>query len=160
MKKFFFVIAGLLILSSSFGTSNILSPKKVNANEVFIPIGKTGKKISLQELSTIDTKNLQSLTGSKMNFAEKLSFKIAQKKLKRSIHADGTIDNKKFQKLFEKGDVTSGFHLGGFVLGLLLGIIGVLIAYLINDDKKHDRVKWAWIGFAIWLVVIIIIAVA
>jgi hypothetical protein len=104
--------------------------------------------------------NLQALTGTKMNFAEKVSFKIAQKKLRRSINQDGTIDNKKFQKLFEKRDVTSGFHLGGFVLGLLLGIIGVLIAYLINDDKKHERVKWAWIGFAIWLVVIIIIAVA
>ena len=50
-------------------------------------------------------------------------------------------------------DLTSGFHLGGFALGFLIGPIGVLIAYLIDDDKKRNRVKWAWIGLIAWVVI-------
>jgi len=34
------------------------------------------------------------------------------------------------------GDGSLAFYIGGFALGFLLGLIGVLIAYLINDDKK------------------------
>jgi hypothetical protein len=34
----------------------------------------------------------------------------------------------------------------------------VLIAYLINDEKHANRVKWAWIGLAV-IVVIVLIAV-
>ena len=50
----------------------------------------------------------------------------------------------------KRGD-GEGFQAGGFFLGFLLGLIGVLITYLINDDQKRNRVKWAWIGFAIWI---------
>jgi hypothetical protein len=47
-----------------------------------------------------------------------------------------------------------------FALGFLLGLIGLLIAYLINDDYKHNRVKWAWIGFGIVVVLNIILIAA
>ncbi len=102
----------------------------------------------------------QNLTGKKMKFADRLMFKMGQGKLKRSINHDGTITSDKITKLVSaKGtDMTSGFHLGGFALGLLLSLIGVLIAYLINDDLKPSRVKWAWIGAAIGLVIWLIIA--
>ncbi|HEV8284856.1 MAG TPA: hypothetical protein VGQ09_11140 [Chitinophagaceae bacterium] len=135
-----------LIIANSFGTSNILSPGKLKASEVYIPIGKTGKKISLLELSTISMSGLQTLTERKMNFTERISFRIAQKKLRKNIAADGTIEKKKLEKFFLKRSGETGFHVGGFALGFFLGLIGVLIAYLINDDYKRNRVKWAWIG--------------
>jgi hypothetical protein len=160
MKKFIVLFTAVLILANSFGTSTTLPAHKLKANEVYIPIGGTGQKISLMELSTIKARDLQSLTGKKMNFAEKALFKISQKRLRASIAPDGTIDNKKLEKLFKKQDGETGFHAGGFFLGLLLWIIGVLIAYLINDAKKPARVKWAWIGFAvstaIWLIFVLI----
>jgi hypothetical protein len=68
-----------LIIANSFGTSNILSPGKLKASEVYIPIGKTGKKISLLELSTISMSGLQTLTERKMNFTERISFRIAKR---------------------------------------------------------------------------------
>jgi hypothetical protein len=160
MKKLFFLLIGVLVITSSFGTSMILSPQKPNANQLYIPIGKTGKKISLMELSTISMDKLETLTGKKMNFAERISFRAGQRKLRKGIASDGTIESKKLQKLFGKRDGDSGFHLGGFALGFLLGLIGVLIAYLINDDYKHNRVKWAWIGCAIILVINIILLIA
>jgi hypothetical protein len=100
-------------------------------------------------------KDVQTVTGKKMKFSERLMFKVAQVQLKKSINDDGTINSGKITKLVSsKGsDVTSGFHLGGFALGLLLSFIGVIIAYLIKDDLKPARVKWAWIGAAISLLI-------
>ena len=40
----------------------------------------------------------------------------------------------------------TSFHFGGFMLGFLLGIYGVVIAYLMN---KKDVIKSAWIGFGV-----------
>ena len=152
MKKatlFVFLAAfGLSVFASLPVNAPTLSPK-LKAAEIMIPIGKSGKKISLLDLSTISAKDLQNLTGKKMNFFDRLAFKASQKKLKKSIDADGTITSKKINKFFSKRfGPTEGFHALGFILGFFLGLIGVLIAYLMNDDDdKQNRVKWSWIGF-------------
>lgn len=43
----------------------------------------------------------------------------------------------------------------GILLGVFLGIFGVLIAYLMDDD---EMVKWAWKGF-VWSMIIALILV-
>ena len=43
-------------------------------------------------------------------------------------------------------EAESMFNLGGFLLGLLVGIYGVIIAYLIKDKKV---VKSSWWGFGL-----------
>ncbi len=153
MKKIF-VLAGLLFLLNGVFAS--VSPVKppVKAADIFFPVGETGAKISLLELSSIKVKELEQLTGNKMSFGDRLTFKIAQKKLRDNLSPDGSFETKKIEKALKKqqrGGET-GFHLGGFALGFLLGLIGVLIAYLIKDDYKRNRVKWAWIGTALIIV--------
>ena len=136
------------------------APAAVKASEILIPLGNTGKTVNLQDLSTMNTADLEKMTGKKMGFFHRMEFKLAQKKLRRSINADGTLNNKKLAMLASKDmDGDTGFHIGGFALGFLLGLIGVLIAYLINDEKKHNRVKWAWIGLAVIVVIVIIATV-
>lgn len=162
MKKVFLFIAAFCMLASSFAT---VSPEKgklppLRAAEIFIPVGKTGTKISLLDLSRISVKELEQLTGNKMKFADKIGFKSAQKKLRDNIDRDGTLNSKKMEKFFKKKAGESGFHLGGFALGFLLGLIGVLIAYLINDDFKQNRVKWSWIGLGISVVLSLILILA
>ena len=163
MKKILFLFVALTTVASSFAVGNLVVPPvekkpKILASEVFIPVRKDGKKISLLELSEMNVKELESVTGEKMKFVDKVGFKIAQKKLRNSINADGSFDNRKMDKMAAKAIDSSGFHIGGFALGFLLGIIGVLIAYLIKDDLKAQRVKWAWIGFAVILVILLIFA--
>jgi len=45
-------------------------------------------------------------------------------------------------------------------LGFLLNLVGVLIAYLIKDDYKSNRVKWAWIGLGLNIGLTLILALA
>jgi len=147
MRKSLILVVSFLLITGSFASVTTMAPAK-KASEIFIPIGKTGQKISIQELSVISMKDLQKMTGKKMSFTEKMAFKAGQHQLRKNIHADGTLDKGLANKLSKGDDLTTGFHLGGFALGFLLWLLGVLIAYLINDDKKKNRVKWAWIGAA------------
>jgi len=160
MKSLFLLSAALFAISfSSVASNSPVSHPTLKASEVYVPIGNTGKMISLMDLSKISVKDFQEYTGKKMSWGNRLMFKAAQKQLRKDINPDGTMNSKRMARLLSKGsDVTSGFHLGGFILGLLLSLIGVLIAYLINDDLKPSRVKWAWIGAAINLVLWILFA--
>jgi hypothetical protein len=161
MRKILLLLTGLLIIAGSYASVNVIKPKEptLNAAEVFFPVGNTGKQISLLELSQISVKDFETLTGKKLNFLDRIGFKKAQKKVRNQIAPDGTITSKKFERYIKKAGET-GFHLGGFALGFFVGLIGVLIAYLIKDDYKSNRVKWAWIGFGIAVVLNIILIIA
>lgn len=157
MKRAFFLLLFTAIFSLGYSNSYSNVKPPIKANEVFLPIGKSGQMISIEELSVIKVRDFEALTGKKLRFLDKIGFSISQKQLRKSINPDGTFNKKKVQKFFNKyAEGSGGFHAGGFILGLLLGLIGVLIAYLIKDDKKKDRVKWAWIGWAIWVAILLI----
>jgi len=157
MKKLLLLLISFCVFTSSFSAFEIKNPSK-KATEIFLPIGSTGQKISLMQLSTIELKEFERVSGRHLKFFDRLGFKAAQKKLRNSIAKDGTVNNKRLIKLMADGDHSTGFHLGGFALGFLLGLLGVLIAYVIGGDEgnKKNRTKWAWIGFGVVLVIYII----
>lgn len=155
MRKILFLFAVLFIFHGTFASSRVVRPP-LNASEIFINVGKTGQSISLLELSRIKVRDFEKLTGKSLKFFDRLTFKAAQRSMRNSINDDGSLNNRRIEKFVQKaGGEGGGFHGGGFALGLLLGLIGVLIAYLINDDKKRMRVKWAWIGWAIWVAIVL-----
>ncbi len=154
-------MAAIAVFATSFATSGFSNlPKK--ASDVYLPFGSTGKTISLLDLSKIDVNEFENISGRHLNFFDRLGFNLAQKKLRRSINADGTIDNKKLNRFLDQGDHSTGFHIGGFLLGFFLGLIGVLIAYVAggDDDVKRNRAKWAWIGLGISVVISLIVVLA
>jgi hypothetical protein len=163
MRKVILLLICVCLVANSFAISTIsrpaAEPAPVNATKIFLPVGNKGEKISLMELSTIKVRDFEKLTGRKMHLLDKVGFKLAQKKLRSGIREDGTLNNKKLEKAFKKGDGTSDFNIGGFALGFLLGLIGVLIAYLINDDKRRNRVKWAWLGLLVWVLIVILVII-
>lgn len=157
MKKVLSLLLFFVVFSTHAAIRfNVVTPGALNAAEIKIPLGE-GKTISLLELSTISAKDYEKLAGKKMNFFNRLTFKMAQHKLAKCMDADGKITNKKLLKAFSNEDHSRGFHIGGFALGFFVGLIGVLIAYLIKDDYKKNRVKWSWIGFATWLVIYLLL---
>jgi len=158
MKKAFTLLALIALCFIGYSASNPISFSKtkppVKATEVYLPLGKTGELISLMDLSVIGVKEYESLTGKKMKFLDKVNFKIGQRQLKKCINNDGTFSKKRIQKYFNKAAVGGGgVSILGLALGLLLSIIGVLIAYLLKSPNKKSLVTWAWIGFLISLVV-------
>ena len=161
MQKVITFFVAIMLLASSFASTPVFeTPKMMYASQIMIPVGKDGKKISLLELSKISKTDLEALTGRKMNHVQAMAFKGAQKKMNKGIDDNGVVTNKKMKKAFADGE--SGFNIGGFALGFLLGLLGVLIAYLINDDNKQNRRKWAWIGLgaAVLLSLILVLALA
>ena len=158
MKKVFTSVIALLVLTVSFAAKPNSNPTPLYASQIMFPVGKAGQKISLLELSTISKVNLEKKTGKKMSGAESFAFKSAQRKMNRGINKEGVVSSKKMKKMFYAGE--TGFHLGGFALGFFVGLTGVLIAYLIKDDYKRNRVKWAWIGFGVGLVLAIVFLAA
>lgn len=145
MRKLLVILVAFFAFSSSFATSNALIKPRLKASEILIPIGN-GHVISVLDLSEMSIREVETLRGKKMKMADRIAFKAAQHKLRQSINYDGTLSLKMTKKLKKAGSGETGFHIGGFALGFLLGLIGVLIAYLINDDFKRNRVKWSWLG--------------
>ncbi len=159
MRKVALILTVMFAVSLVNASFKSKSPS-IKASEIFLPVGDGSQKISLLDLSRIKIKELERIKGEKLSFAEKIGFKVAQKKLKDQISNDGTVNISRIKKLSEKRGGETGFHAGGFFLGLLLGIIGVLVAYLINDDYKRNRVKWAWIGWGAWIAIVLVLMAA
>ncbi|MGB8193569.1 MAG: hypothetical protein WCF67_16685 [Chitinophagaceae bacterium] len=160
MKKVLAFLLAFAIMAQSFAAAVVTNPEPLRASDIKIPIAN-GKMITLQDLADIKATDYAKLTGKKMKFFDRVGFKIAQKKLRNSINADGTLSSKKLERNFKKfADGDSGFHLGGFALGFLLGLIGVLIAYLLNDELKDNRVRWAWRGFLAGLLISLVLIAA
>ncbi len=147
---FLFTVLYTISFGASIGENNSIS----DTNTILLSVGRAKKKISLTALSAISVKDFEAFANRKMNFFDRIAFKLIQKKLKKSIHENGTIKNEKLRKFLtgSEGDQTR-FHTGGFLLGFLVGIPGVLISYIIEDDNKRRRVKWSWVGLGIRAVI-------
>ncbi len=132
MKKFSFLFVGLFVLSASFATSAVVSPR-VMASQVMIPLGNTGKTISLMDLSRISVKDFESLTGRNYNLFQEIGFKIAQKKMRNNINPDGTVNAKQLDKLMKAsnpaitGDKYLRLMLIFLAIAVGLWIIGLIV---------------------------------
>ena len=110
---------------------------------------KPKKSHTISEMDRLAMKQFVSLTpgqygtirGKKLSFFEKIEFKICQKKLRRKL-----------------ADNSSGFNAGGFFLGFLLGLLGIILAYIFSRDRNFR--KWALYGWLSWVAIILIIVAA
>ena len=85
---------------------------------------------SVQEFLSLTPEKYKQLTGKKLSFFQRISLRLQQQKIKRSLRK-------------KEPAVLSDFDATGFVLGLFISVLGIGISYLI--DYKETK-KWAWIG--------------
>ncbi len=140
---FVFAVVFICITSPSFA---LVSPSSKHAE-----MSATNKssdvlaKMKMEDFLSLTPKKYKELTGEKLSIPQKISLKLAQKKMKQAIKENKMADEKMQASVID----TSDFNIGGLILGLILPVIGLLIAYLIDDSEV---IKWAWIGFGIFLV--------
>ncbi|HUC80743.1 MAG TPA: hypothetical protein VMR70_07480 [Flavisolibacter sp.] len=164
MKKLVFLLGLFAICFSGYaavGEASFLSTEPpvdpmLNASDIKLPVGNGGYTISLMDLAYISVKDFEILQGQKLSFFKKIGFKLQQRKLRRLIQPDGSIQNIALFKAAIADD-TAKFHAGGFFLGFFFLGLGILVAYLLKGEKRKARIKWALIGAGVSILLFFLI---
>lgn len=142
MPKYFFCF--LLLIGTTHSYSTTISPlNDPKADQVFFRLPGTDISINLSDYILLKPSDFKKLTGHKLTWKETIGFKLTQRQIKRTIRKDGTVDMLAFQK---KAKEPFKWHWGGFFLGLLLPVLGMIIAAFIKDDQRKNRTNSAVIG--------------
>lgn len=125
--------------------------------------------IKLSDFIKLSAADYEILSGKKMNFAERLSFKRLQSRMKHTLkrNADLTVAD------YFKAKGEGGFNIIWFLAGLLipiaalftgslpvfiiLAISPVVLAYLTKQES--DRKKSVWLGFGVSLLAILLVGI-
>ena len=153
MRKFTVLCSLLFVLCSA-----IVIPHKDENPSVDKSQKLDLKSITIDQFIKLKPSYLKKLTGETLTLKEKLVLSLMQKDLRRSVKKNLVDENTtvNFDQYFEEGK--SKFDIGGFVLGLLLGLIGVGLAHIFSKDKNFRRSSWQ--GLGAWIIILLIFAVA
>lgn len=142
--KFRFCYVSVLficIYSSTLAASVASLPRQSSINH------QDSNILVLKNVQQLTPKNIKQATGKRLTLDQRIGlFLLKQISVKKSRQATQFFAEKEVDSL--------KFNWGGFLLGLLLNIAGLLIAYLIGDRRK---IKWAWLGFAFSSVILLLL---
>ncbi len=151
MKKHFFL--GLIfifsITTSGFAWINF-EPTTVPVKTERVSEDELLKALTVDQILNLTPRSYKLLTGKKMSLKDRISLHFLQKQLKKDLKKDGKADAGKYI-----GGAGFEFNLLGFLIGLILGILGIIGVYIFSRDR--DLRKSAWIGFAVWVVIFLLI---
>ena len=136
-------LAFMLIFFSA--NSAVISPAHNSVGVVSVDPSPQYLKASV--FVNLSRSKFEALRGKKMSFLERMYFRSAQKILRKELKTDKDLLITNYYD-----DASGKFKLDGlwFVLGTLLGPIGILFAYTTHQSKRNK--KSALIGTAVWLV--------
>ena len=159
MKPKMFVLSLGILALLTFNTAKAFTTLIVISKPVTATTIKTPNPLSLisaKEFLTLTPQKFQQLTGKRMNLVQRLEFKMLQHKVKKMVRRGEVVTMADVQKKF--GDVGS-MNVLGFLLGLVLGPVGVVIALILKEtgDVGSDVVKWSLYGLLVWLAIVLVV---
>ena len=112
--------------------------------------------ISAKQFLTLTPQKFQEITGKKMNLVQRLEFRMLQHKVRKMVKRGEVVSMADVQKKFQ--DVGS-MNVLGFLLGLVLGPVGVVIALILKEtgDVGTDVVRWSLYGLLVWLAIVLVV---
>ena len=152
--SFSLIMAVLMIsLSSSIPVSKEepVLEKKVSNDNISMLSTMTNK-----QFLTLSPQTYYKLTGIKMSFKERMALRIAQRNIRTEIKSKSIEENATINYEMAVGNGESSFRIGGFILGFLLGLIGVGLAYIFSNDK--DFIRSTWKGLGGWVILLLVLA--
>lgn len=157
LKMYAFVLGTIAMLT--FNTANALTDVLVISKPAPSTTIKDPNPLSLmtaKQFLTLTPQKYQELTGQKMNLVQKVEFKMVQHRVKKMVKRGEVVTMADVQKKFED---MSSMNVLGFLLGLILGPVGVIIALILKEtgDVGADTVRWSLYGLLIWLAIVLIV---
>lgn len=104
------------------------------------------KYLKASEFVKLSAKEFSDLTGKKLNIFQRMSFKLTKMKMKHDLKKNPDL---KVTDYINGDDTTFRIDALWLILGILIGPIGVLLAYVTKQEKY--KITSSWIGFAVWL---------
>ena len=114
--------------------------------------------MSAKQFLALTPQKYKEMTGKKLNLVQKVELKVLQHKVKKMVKKGEAVSMADVQKKFyDMGEM----DLLGFLLGLILGPIGVIIALILKEtgDVGPDTVRWSLYGLLIWLAIVFLIVI-
>jgi len=133
LVKLFFMSLVLTLSVQGFSAVSV-APSK--AKEV-----KLTDQLTESDILSLSSKEIEQKIGKKLKFKEKVALKVAKKNIKR-IKAG----KKPFDGI-------------GFILGLFLGLIGVLVAYLVLEEDRPGAGRSSLFGLLTAVGIAILLAI-
>ena len=135
------VLCSLISVAVLAASPSYAAVKPANRNEVPTMSSHQERVYYMRWFVKLTATEYGEMRGKKLNFFEKWNFRATQNKMKRQLRAEGSADSE-------------GVNWGGLALGVFLGPLGVIGAYLFSKDKNFR--KWTWIGFGVTAVILLI----
>lgn len=155
MKPFYVLLFGTIALIASNTASAYTSLVVAPASMIVIKDPNPLSRISAKQFVALTPQKFRELTGKKMNLFQKMGLKVMQHKVKRMIKRGEVVTMADVQKKF---DDLNSMNVLGFLLGLILGPVGVVIALILKEtgDVGPDVVRWSLYGLLIWLAIVLV----
>lgn len=158
MKPKFYALSLGVIALFAFNTAKAFTALTVIAPTTKPPI-KDPNPLSLitaQQFISLTPQQFQELSGKKLNIIQKAQLRMMQHKVKKMVKKGEVITMADVQKKF---DDLGSMNVLGFLLGLILGPIGVIIALILKEtgDVGPDVLRWSLYGLLIWLAIVLLI---
>ncbi|MFT3843658.1 MAG: hypothetical protein QM725_01290 [Lacibacter sp.] len=152
------IVMFLLLMVSGFtaaaGAIYIPSNQTDNVKAGKMSVAAVFNNMDVKTFLSVTPSKIQEMTGTKLSFGQKVSLRMAQAEVKRNLKKGKEI---KMAEMGKKAE--GGINFLWVLVGLVLGITGVLIAYLTREGHDDNRVRSAWIGFGISAIISIIFLV-
>jgi hypothetical protein len=151
MKPLYTLLLGVIALLT-INTTNASTSLVLPLSTHILPKDKNPLAlISAKQFLELTPKKYQELTGKKMSFVQKVQLKFVQHKVKKMVKRGEVVTMADVAKKFEDDTL---MNVLAFLLGVVLGPIGVIIVLILREsgDMSQTAFRWSLIGLLIWLV--------
>lgn len=147
LNFFILIILSIFLSLQNSYAFNVIRPLPDNKTEITTP-----DYLKASVFVKMSANEFAAATGTKLNFFQKIYFKIIKRQVKRDLKKNPNL------LITDYVDQKTGkfkFDALWFVIGTIIGPLGVLLSYYSHQQKngpsKKDRTTSAWIGFGLFV---------